>query len=140
MSLMFQLCLRKWLEIHPSSEFRCFVHDHQLIGQQKKSWLIHDKILWLSYHNYILAGICQRQHCAYYRHLADNREKIRNEIMSFFWKKIAKKFPSISCESRQLIASFCSPHGSYIRGKLGHFERDCGSKSLSAYNSLGNSH
>ena len=27
-----QLCLRKWVSIHPCSEFRCFVHNHKLIG------------------------------------------------------------------------------------------------------------
>ena len=51
-------------------------------------------------------GICQRQHCAYYRHLADNREKIREEIIAFFGKKIAKKFPNASCESRQPICNW----------------------------------
>jgi len=28
-----QLCLRKWTHLHPSAEFRCFVHNNQLIGR-----------------------------------------------------------------------------------------------------------
>ena len=55
-------------------------------------------------------GICQRQHCAYYRHLADNRDAIRKEIITFFGKKIAKKFPNASCESGWLIATGLFAH------------------------------
>ena len=46
------------------------------------------------------AGISQRQYCTYYRHVAENREMIKKEIVSFFKRKIAKEFPSFSCESR----------------------------------------
>jgi hypothetical protein len=60
-----QLALRKWANLHPSQEFRCFCRNRHLVG------------------------ICQRHHTEYYPHLANHdhdqiRSTIRTAIDVFF--------------------------------------------------------
>lgn len=68
----FELILRKWKDINPGMEFRCFVKDHQLIA------------------------ISQRDIASCYEFIAQNEEDICNDIAKFFKKKIAYKFPDHS--------------------------------------------
>jgi hypothetical protein len=51
-----QLALRKWANLHPSQEFRCFCRNRHLVG------------------------ICQRHHTEYYPHLANDDNQIRSTI------------------------------------------------------------
>lgn len=68
----FELVLRKWKDINPGMEFRCFVKNHKLIA------------------------ISQRDIASCYEFLAQNEEDICNDIAKFFNKKIAYKFPDSS--------------------------------------------
>lgn len=68
--IAYTLCLRKWMPIDPSSEFRCFVYENQLIG------------------------ISQRDYTAFYHHLPPHKEAIRREILDFFQLKITGRFPN----------------------------------------------
>ena len=56
----FTLILRKWSNLHPSNEFRCFVANRQLLG------------------------ICQRNCTAYFPHLPQQQEHMGRIIAAFF--------------------------------------------------------
>ncbi|GBM66359.1 Cell division cycle protein 123 [Araneus ventricosus] len=68
----FYLVLRKWTEINPSCEYRCFVR------------------------NGILIGICQREHTKYFDHIHDYKDEIIDDIVHFFQHRIRSKF---SCDN-----------------------------------------
>lgn len=70
--LQYELVLRKWVEIDPSTEFRCFVKDSVLIG------------------------ISQRDYTHYYYHIEEQEPNIVQDIMSFFHERIKSKFASAS--------------------------------------------
>jgi len=65
----FHLVLRKWIDIHPGSEFRCFVKNKNLIA------------------------ISQRDDTQYYPFIGANREDIIKDITSFYKEQIQPKFP-----------------------------------------------
>lgn len=65
----YDLVLRKWIEINPANEFRCFVR------------------------NKILIGISQRDDSIYCAHIEIEKEDIVRDIMSFFNEQIGPKFP-----------------------------------------------
>jgi hypothetical protein len=65
-----QLVLRKWCNLHPSMEFRCFVRQHNLIA------------------------ISQRHHSQHYPHLKRDWPAIREIIDDFFEDYIRKRFAS----------------------------------------------
>lgn len=62
------LVLRKWLDIHPGTEFRCFVAQNKLLG------------------------ITQRDCTEYHSHLAQSKHDIIEDIMKFFEDNIKGKF------------------------------------------------
>ncbi|XP_055939325.1 cell division cycle protein 123 homolog [Argiope bruennichi] len=64
----FYLVLRKWTEIDPSCEYRCFVR------------------------NGLLIGICQREHSLYFDHIHRYKDEIINDIAHFFQHQIHSKF------------------------------------------------
>lgn len=68
----FELVLRKWQDINPGMEFRCFVKENQLIA------------------------ISQRDLGSCYEFIAQNEEDICGDIKRFYNKKIANKFPDSS--------------------------------------------
>ncbi|KAI8825739.1 D123-domain-containing protein [Fimicolochytrium jonesii] len=68
----FDLILRKWYELLPSMEFRCFVKDDQLVG------------------------ISQRDTANYYKFLVDEGEELAGSIRTFFRDKIRGRFPDPS--------------------------------------------
>lgn len=68
----FELVLRKWTEISPSTEFRCFVRRNELVA------------------------ISQRDTTNCYKFLLENEEAIHKEITKFYHMKICSKFPE-SC-------------------------------------------
>jgi len=65
----FTLALRRWTDIHPGSEFRCFVKRKSLIAISPRDWP------------------------AYHAHIATYRKDIVNDIVSIFKEKIKDKFP-----------------------------------------------
>ncbi|XP_003747262.1 cell division cycle protein 123 homolog [Galendromus occidentalis] len=68
-SLKHHLILRKWVEIEPSFEFRCFVNNRKLIG------------------------ISQRETSQVYSHIAEQKDQIVTDIVSFFSEYIENRFP-----------------------------------------------
>ncbi|XP_062990326.1 translation initiation factor eIF2 assembly protein [Elgaria multicarinata webbii] len=67
-SLEYELVLRKWCELIPGAEFRCFVKENKLIG------------------------ISQRDYTQYYEHISKQKEEICRCIQEFFKKHIQYKF------------------------------------------------
>ena len=63
-----QLALRKWCNLHPSMEFRCFVRRHELLA------------------------ISQRNHTQHYPHLMHDWPRLRDEIIDFFDETIRHRF------------------------------------------------
>ncbi|KAJ3247520.1 hypothetical protein HDU78_003933 [Chytriomyces hyalinus] len=66
----YELILRKWYDLNPSMEFRCFVGNH------------------------VLLGACQRDVLNYYPFLVDTRGDLLRGITQFFEKEIQGKFAS----------------------------------------------
>uniref|UniRef100_A0A8C5JZ00 Translation initiation factor eIF2 assembly protein n=1 Tax=Jaculus jaculus TaxID=51337 RepID=A0A8C5JZ00_JACJA len=64
----YELVLRKWCELIPGAEFRCFVKESKLIG------------------------ISQRDYTQYYDHISKQKEEICRCIQDFFKKHIQYKF------------------------------------------------
>lgn len=63
-----QLVLRKWCNLNPSMEFRCFVRNHELLG------------------------ISQRQHSVHFPHLNEDRDQIQDKIHDFFEDYVRHRF------------------------------------------------
>ena len=63
-----QLILRKWCNLNPSMEFRCFVRNHELLG------------------------ISQRQHSIHFPHLTEDRDKLYDLIHDFFEDYVFQRF------------------------------------------------
>lgn len=72
--LEYELVLRKWCELIPGAEFRCFVKENKLIG------------------------ISQRDYTQYYDHISKQKEDICRCIQDFFKKHIQYKFLDEDCE------------------------------------------
>jgi hypothetical protein len=70
-----QLVLRKWCNLHPSMEFRCFVRQHTLIG------------------------ISQRNHSQHYPHLMKDWTQIRDTIHDFFDDYIQHRYANDHVEN-----------------------------------------
>ncbi|XP_023563826.1 cell division cycle protein 123 homolog isoform X2 [Octodon degus] len=64
----YELVLRKWCELIPGAEFRCFVKENKLVG------------------------ISQRDYTQYYDHICKQKEEICRCIQDFFKKHIQYKF------------------------------------------------
>jgi len=71
-SLQYTLVLRKWTDMNPGHEYRCFVKDNELIG------------------------VSQREATDYYHHIRKERESIVKDISTFYHEKIKNKFPQKS--------------------------------------------
>ncbi|CAL8385644.1 unnamed protein product [Boreogadus saida] len=65
----YELVLRKWSELIPGGEFRCFVKENKLIG------------------------ICQRDYTQYYHHISNQEENVCQAIQTFFQEHIRYNFP-----------------------------------------------
>ncbi|XP_046406451.1 cell division cycle protein 123 homolog [Ischnura elegans] len=63
------LVLKKWIEIHPGTEYRCFVVDKNLVG------------------------VCQRDTTSYFKYIGDNKDSILELIINYFQDHIKPKFP-----------------------------------------------
>ncbi|XP_047497451.1 cell division cycle protein 123 homolog [Penaeus chinensis] len=71
-SIDYYFILRKWMEINPSNEFRCFVRNKELIG------------------------ICQRDTSQSYGCIGSDKTRICSDIVSFWRENIENRFP-LSC-------------------------------------------
>ncbi|KAF5397941.1 Cell division cycle protein [Paragonimus heterotremus] len=63
------LVLRRWSDYRPDGEFRCFVRERKLVA------------------------ISQRMHDSYFQSVAQNVEHIKQELYTFFNKRIRDRFP-----------------------------------------------
>ncbi|NWH65885.1 CD123 protein, partial [Geococcyx californianus] len=73
-SLNYELVLRKWCELIPGAEFRCFVKENKLIG------------------------ISQRDYTQYYDHISKQHEEICRSVQEFFEKHIQYRFLDEDCK------------------------------------------
>jgi hypothetical protein len=71
-SVQYELVLRKWCNLHPSMEFRCFVYNHELVA------------------------ISQRQHTQHFPHLSRDRVVIRSQIIDFYDTVIEDRFSLVN--------------------------------------------
>lgn len=69
-----KLALRKWANLHPSQEYRCFVKTRELVG------------------------VCQRHHSEYWAHLSEDhhQENVEARIVLFFENSIQRSSFSLS--------------------------------------------
>jgi len=67
-SINYHLILRKWCNLYPSMEFRCFVSNHRL------------------------TAISQRNHSQYYPYLEKQKLEIQDNIASFFIQNVNRSF------------------------------------------------
>ncbi|XP_050101138.1 cell division cycle protein 123 homolog [Anopheles aquasalis] len=65
----YHVILKKWKDIHPGSEFRCFVRNRSLVAISPRHWP------------------------SYHEHIARERSDIVNDIVSLFKEKIKDTFP-----------------------------------------------
>uniref|UniRef100_A0A336LZQ5 CSON005131 protein n=1 Tax=Culicoides sonorensis TaxID=179676 RepID=A0A336LZQ5_CULSO len=63
------IVLRQWTDIHPGTEFRCFVKNKNLIAISPRDWP------------------------QYHSHISQHKRDIINDIVSLFKEKIKQKFP-----------------------------------------------
>ncbi|PIO29517.1 hypothetical protein AB205_0174850, partial [Aquarana catesbeiana] len=73
-NVKYELVLRKWCELIPGGEFRCFVKENKLIG------------------------ISQRDYTQYYDHICKQKEDIQRSIQKFFQKNIQYNFFDEDCK------------------------------------------
>lgn len=70
----FELVLRKWYDLAPSMEFRCFVRDNKLVG------------------------ICQRDYTNFYEFLGTIMDEIEKAIVEFYDAVVKGAFPDPNCK------------------------------------------
>ena len=68
-AVQYCLVLRKWREVNPGTEWRCFVRDGSLVGA------------------------CQRDTASHYIHMAREEDSVRRDLVTFFREQIKDKFP-----------------------------------------------
>ena len=93
----YELVLRKWCNLHPSMEFRCFVWNREL-GMFVKMTCNENHPLLLIIHTVIFmlstVAISQRQHTQHFPYLPRERVIIRSQILDFFDTVMENRFPS----------------------------------------------
>jgi len=74
--IQYTLVLRKWYDLVPGGEFRCFVRDRRIVG------------------------ISQRQHTVYYEFLVSRRDEYRAQLSDFLTEHVLHHFvdPSFVCD------------------------------------------
>lgn len=78
----YNLVLRKWINMNPSMEFRCFISDNNIIG------------------------ICQRDVRSFYDHIGTDKADIIDDIFDLFQRKIRNRFELSNCEYNFVAHSF----------------------------------
>lgn len=92
----YELVLRKWYDLHPSMEFRCFVRNREIIGKIR---LLTDQVLLHSANRIDSSslGISQRD-INYYEFLADMKDDLETTIHEFFEDRIRDQFARDNCK------------------------------------------
>lgn len=70
----YHIVLKKWRDIHPGSEFRCFVKNKSLVAISPRHWP------------------------SYHEHIATERSDIVSDIVSLYKEKIKESFPLKDCK------------------------------------------
>lgn len=73
------LILKKWYDIHPGTEFRCFVRNKRIVGISPRDWP------------------------QYHEHICLQKIDIVNDIVSMFKEQIKPRFPLNDCMYSNLI-------------------------------------
>uniref|UniRef100_A0A673K8A1 Translation initiation factor eIF2 assembly protein n=1 Tax=Sinocyclocheilus rhinocerous TaxID=307959 RepID=A0A673K8A1_9TELE len=73
-TINYELVLRKWSELIPGAEFRCFVKENKVIA------------------------ISQRDYTQHYQHIAKQEDSISSAILEFFRDHIQYQFPDEDCK------------------------------------------
>lgn len=68
------IIFQKWKDIHPGTEFRCFVRNRNLVGISPRDWP------------------------QYHEHFKTQKRDIIKDIVSLFKEKIKDRFPIDSCK------------------------------------------
>lgn len=76
------LVLKKWHEIHPGTEFRCYVRNKRLVAISPRDWP------------------------QYHEHLCTQKFDIVNDIVSVFKEHIKYRFPLNDCKCHLYIYNF----------------------------------
>jgi hypothetical protein len=76
------IIFKKWKEIHPGTEFRCFVRNRNLVGISPRDWP------------------------QYHEHFKTQKRDIIKDIVSLFKEKIKDKFPIDNCKLFNLISVY----------------------------------
>lgn len=71
---IYHLVIKKWKDIHPGTEFRCFVKNRNLIAISPRDWP------------------------QYHEHFKTQKQDIIKDIVSLFKEKIKEKFATESCK------------------------------------------
>lgn len=108
------LVVRQWMDIHPGTEFRCYVKDASLIGKteldeaRRGTYFIGFLLLLL------LLAISPRDWPQFHGHIPLQKREIISDIRSMFLEHIKHKFPLDSCELKKYYMIFFirSPPGS----------------------------
>lgn len=100
-----ELVLRKWFDLAPSMEFRCFVKDNKLVGKGpiepggSRSTMKHPE--GFSHSTFCspdpILGISQRD-MTYYDFLKDLHDELEQKIVDFYENKIQGRFPDPDCK------------------------------------------
>jgi len=67
-NMVYSLVIRKWLDVHPGTEFRCWVSAGRVVA------------------------VCQRDTSNYYPYIAQEEESIKQDITSFYQEQILNRF------------------------------------------------
>lgn len=90
------LVMKRWEEIDPSTEFRCFVQNKELVGMLKV--FCKSQIDVINYFQLFFPGICQRDISKYHAYIEHDKYNIQRDIKTLFDEKIKDHFPLNDCK------------------------------------------
>lgn len=101
------LALRKWCNLYPAQEWRCFVHGDRLIGAR----IPHAALgrLHSSHASLRLPGMCQRNCRQYFDFLAAQADDVCDRLCRFFDKHIRGRFARRNCASTRALRCWLVP-------------------------------
>ena len=88
----YHLVLRKWFDVHPGSEFRCFVRNKNLVGNLFK-FTYELFLITCNFCDCLAVAISQRDDSQFHPFIGPNKEDIIKDITSFYKEQILPKFP-----------------------------------------------
>lgn len=94
----YYLALRKWIEVEPSMEFRCFVRRRQLVGESLGTST--DGRNEFDVGSFSNPGISQRDTFNFYPFLKSMKDEISKNILKFWSEVVESRFSDENCEHR----------------------------------------